>query len=182
MAPSAPRDVLRPLRLPGYSFLAMTILLQTADFFIAIAPYRPEAVMWRFSALGQASGSIGNILLLVLLLYVFALLLQDTPALATVSAVTGLLALILFLAAAAFALDALQLRSRVESQIVRRFDIAAAEAMFKFVVQGVISGLMSLSALRSWRISKRTALRTERTSEEMLVMRNTPAVSRPAQD
>lgn len=181
MASTTPRDVLRPLRLPGYAFLGLTILLQTADFFINVAPFRPTAVMWRFSALGQASGSIGNALLLILLMYVFALLLQDSPALATVTALTALLALILFLSGAAFALDALQLRSRVDSQVVRRFDIASAEAIIKFVAQGVIATLMSISALRSWRLSKRQTFRPDRSSEEMMVVRSTPS-PRPVQD
>lgn len=179
MASTTPRDVLRPLRLPGYSFLALTILLQTADFFITVAPFRPTAVMWRFSALGTASGSIGNALLLILLLYVFALLLQDSPALATVTGLTAFLALILFLSGAAFALDALQLRSRVDPQVVKRFDIAAAEAIIKFVAQGVIAALMSISSLRSWRLSKRAGFREGRASEEMFVVRNNPS-PRPA--
>ena len=169
------RDILRPLRLPAYAFLGLTILLQGADFFLAIAPLRLTAVMWRFSALAGASANVGNVLLLMLLLYVFALLLQDGGGLATVVGVSGVLALLLFLAAAAFALDSLQLRSRVDAQVVHRFDIAAAEGILKFTAQGIISVLMAVSALRSWRIARRQHMyRGDRPSEEVLIVRNTP--------
>jgi hypothetical protein len=182
MATVAARDILRPLRLPAYTFLGLTILLQGADFLLTVAPFRPSAVMWRFSALAGASSNVGNILLLLLLLYVFALLLQDGAGLATVVGLTSVLAIVLFLAGAAFALDALQLRSRVDSQVVQRFDVAAAEAILKFIAQGVVSILMAVSALRSWRLAKRqTMYRGERTSEELVMMRNTPS-PRPVQD
>jgi hypothetical protein len=109
-------------------------------------------------------------------------LLQDGAGLATVVGLTSVLAIVLFLAGAAFALDALQLRSRVDSQVVQRFDIAAAEAILKFIAQGVVSILMAVSALRSWRLAKRqTMYRGERTSEELVMLRNTPS-PRPVQD
>lgn len=181
MPPLASRDVLRPLRLPGYSFLALTLLLQMTDFILSVIPLRPAAVMWRFATLGGASNTIGNVLLVILLLYVFALLLGDRPALAVISAVTAVLATILVLGGAAFALDAIQLRSRVDAAGVGRFDIISAEAIFKFLAQGVVAGLMSLSSLRSYRVQTRQQLRDERLPEDMVVVRGTPA-PRPVQD
>jgi hypothetical protein len=178
----APREILRPLRLPGYSFLGLTLLLQLADFFISTLPLRPSAVMWRFSMLGGASNAVGNILLLILLLFVFALLLGDRMALTVIAGITAVLAAILFLAGAAFALDALQLRSRVDATAVRRFDVASAEAIFKFFTQGVVAGLMSVSALRSMRLQQRLMLRDERSAEEMIVVRTATPTPKPIQD
>ncbi len=131
--------------------------------------------MWRFATLGSASGNVGNILLLILLLYVFALLLQDRPALLIVSISTAILSLSLILAGAAFSLDAMQLRSRIDAQVVQRFDIASAEAIVKFIAQGIVSALLSLSALRSWRLLTREFHRDERPSAEMVVVRGAPS-------
>src|SRR5260221_492432 len=135
----------------------------------------PLAPMWPFATLGSASGNVGNILLLILLLYVFALLLQDRPALLIVSISTAILSLSLILAGAAFSLDAMQLRSRIDAQVVQRFDIASAEAIVKFIAQGIVSALLSLSALRSWRLLTREFHRDERPSQEMVVVPGSPS-------
>jgi hypothetical protein len=130
-----------------------------------------------------APSNVGNVLLLLLLLYVFALLMQDGPGLAAVVGLTSVLAIVLFVAGAAFALDALQLRSRVDTQVVQRFDVTAAEAIVKFIAQGIVSVLIAVSALRSWRLAKRhqVRLRGERVPEELVMMRNAPS-PRPVQD
>ena len=77
MASIASRDLLRPLRVPAYSFLAVTIVLQVADFVLGVMPIRPLAVIWRFGAIGSASNIVGNVLLLLLLTYGLALALGD---------------------------------------------------------------------------------------------------------
>jgi hypothetical protein len=179
------KEILRPLRLPGYAFLSLTILLQAADFIIAVAPFRLSAIMWRFSALAGASANIGNVLLLLLLLYVFALLLQDSAGLATVVGLASILAIVLVGCGFAFTLDAIQLRTRVDPSVVHRFDLAAVEAILKFLTQGIVSSLMAFSALRSWRLSKRQyMLRGERPLEDagVLIRSITPAPPRVVQD
>lgn len=181
MPPIAPRDVLKPLRLPGYAFLTLTLLLQMLDFIISVLPARFNAVMWRFSVLGGASQSVGNILLLILLLYVFALLLGDRSALASICFLSGILAAVLLLCAAAFSLDAIQLRGRVDATAVSRFDVASVEAVAKFVTQSIVAGLMCLSALRSWRLAQQLEGRRERGADDLVVVRATPS-PRSAQD
>ena len=173
MPATAPRDVLRPIRVPAYSFLAVTLFLQLSDFVLGMLPLRPTAVVWRFQAFAVAANNIGNILLLILLFYAFALLLNDRMGLIVVLFVTTVAAVILFLAAGGFALDTLQLRSRVDQQLIAKFDQASAGTMIKFVVQGVISALFALSALRSYRSATREYVREERGGDDTVLVRGT---------
>ena len=171
MASIASRDLLRPLRVPAYSFLAVTIVLQVADFVLGVMPIRPLAVIWRFGAIGSASNIVGNVLLLLLLTYGLALALGDRRVVVVVGAFTALVAIMLFLSAGSFALDALQLRAKIEANAVRQFDLASGEALSKFIIEGIISTLFAVSAFQSWRAADRADQRGDRTDDEMLVIR-----------
>jgi hypothetical protein len=171
MVSTAIRDLLRPLRVPAYTFLVITVMLQVADFMLSSMPIRPLAVIWRFGALGSASNIVGNILLLTLLFYGLALALGDRRVVVGVAIFSALVAIVLFLSAGSFTLDALQLRAKIEAKATRQFDLASGEALFKFIIEGIVATLFAVSAFQAWRAANRELQRGDRTNDEMLVIR-----------
>jgi hypothetical protein len=171
MAPSLNRDIGRRLRIPAYAFLAVTLLLQSADYFLGLLPLQVGSIVWRFAAIGSGANIVGNVLLLILLLYVASLAAGDRPMLIVVGILSVLVALCLFGGAGVFTLDALQLRARVEARAVAKFDLASGQALFKMGVEGLVGVLFAVSAFRSANALRRETLREDRPSETLLVSR-----------
>jgi hypothetical protein len=171
MASTLSRDILRPIRAPAYTFLIVTVTLQITDFLLNIMPMRPLAVIWRFGMLGSGANIIGNVLLLLMLFYALALALGDRRVVVGVGVFAALIAVILFLAAGSFTLDAVQLRSKIEAKAVGQFDLASGEALAKFIIEGIIAVMFAVSAFKSWRAANRDVQRGDRTNDEMLVIR-----------
>lgn len=153
------------------------LFFQLEDFIQNILPMRPSVIVWRFATLGSVTNNVGNFLLLILLLYAISLVFADWRPLVFIGSITALGAVILLLSAGAFALDAVQLRSRVDPAAVSKFDMASAMALVKFVTDSILCGLIATSAFRSWGVGKREAMR-ERGNEDMLVVR--PGLQRPS--
>lgn len=143
------RDFLRPIRTPAYAFLGVTLCFQISDFLLGAMPFSPGSAMWRFAAASGFANNVGNILLLLTLLYAVSLKFGDRAAMTIVGVFAAIGTLILFGAAASFALDAVQLRGRVAPQNVRKFDVGSAQTLLKFVVQGFVSMILAVSAYRA---------------------------------
>ena len=159
------------LRRPALVFLVVTLILQFADLIVTISPILPTRIMWRYNALGSASSMMGNVLLLILLLFAVSLLFRMNAGLALVALVAGIVALICFLGAGVFILDTLQLRGKVEPQVAKGFVLASAQALWRFVINGVIAGLFATSSLRAWRAGAREVQR-DTPGDDRLVRRS----------
>lgn len=177
MAGNTIRDVLEPVRTPVYTFLGATLVLQIADYLLVSAPFHLSMATWRFSAFGSMASAIGNIILLVLLMHVFALACNDRKPLAFVGIFTGVFALVLVLCSAGFVLDALQLKANVQTGTSLGFTILWTQALLKVLVEVVILIMFSTSAIKSWRSAardmERSAARPERSGDDLLVGRST---------
>jgi hypothetical protein len=162
------RDFLRPLRTPAYAFLGATLLFQFADFALSALPFTPGSPVWRFAMVGSFVNNIGNVLLLVALLYGLALYFGSRAVVIIVGLIALLCALMSLGGGAAFVLDALQLRGKVDPQNLRKFDIQAAEVLLKSVIEGIVSMLFVVSAFRGYSATTRELQRD--TSNDGLFM------------
>ena len=163
-------DVGRHLRWPAFVFLVVTVALQVADLIVTISPITPTNIMWRFNALGSAASMIGNVMLLILLLFFVSLLVRANSGLALVALLAGIVALCCFLGAGFFILDSIQLRGKVEPQVAKGFVIASAQALWRFLVYGLIAVLFATSSFTAWRARRRESRRVA-TSDDRLIMR-----------
>lgn len=174
MPPTANRDFLRRIRTPAYVFLLLTLLFQLVDFVSASTPLRIDSVVWRFATAGGVSNSAGNFLLLTLLIYTVALLYVDRRMLTFVGAVSAFLALMLLIGTGSFALDALQLRSRVDPSAIRHFDLASMQAFVKLAIESVVSAFFAISAFRAVSAADKEIQREERNFDSPIVSRSAP--------
>lgn len=175
MAVSINREQLLPLRPPAYTFFAVTILFQFADFVMSSAPLRPASLLWRFSVLGSFSNIVGNVLLLLLLTLGLALATADHKTLLVVAIASAAGAIVLFIGAGAFVLDGVQVRAQVDHPGVPRFDLATGEALVKFLIEGAIAAFFAITAIRAWRAAIHDVRRTERVerpTDDILISRS----------
>ena len=175
MAAPAYSERLRPIRIPAYSFLAITLLFQVADFALGVMPFHLEQLVWRFATIGSLANNIGNILLLIFLLKVAAITYRDRPALLAIGVITAVGAVFLLLCTASFTLDIIQLSGKVQAAATTRFLATSGEALVKCIVESVLFAMISASAFRIWRADSPSS--TARTSDDLLIGRGT--ASRP---
>ena len=152
----------------------MTLAFQLVDYLFQVAPFRFESVVWRFSTLGGLGNSVGNFLLLILLIYWVALTFADKRALWSVGAVAALIAVVLFFGTGSFTLDALQIRARVDASAVRKFDVATAQALIKLLVEAGVATLFAVSAFRAAIAAVKESQRDDRNFDTPILSRSAP--------
>lgn len=178
MTSSAP-DLIRRLRAPGYLIMAVTSILPLIDLFMAISPMHPGTVMWRFGAVGLISSAVGAPLLVLTLVYALALLCGDRKVVITVGVIAAVVALLMILGAGSFALDALQMKGRVNPAALDKFKGASALALVKLVVMGIAAIVLAVSAFRSTKLMKREPVRATRPGATLIVGQSAPKTSIP---
>jgi hypothetical protein len=171
MTTAIDRDLVRRLRAPAYSLLAVTLLFQLFDYASALLPLRPTAAAWRFVAFGSASNIVGNALLLLLLIYALSLFAADGHVMQFVAILALFLALFLLGGAPLLVLDGLRLRSKMQATSLSKFDLATAQTLIKLIVEGIISALLAVSAFRARAAANRSAARHVRQSDAPLIAR-----------
>ena len=168
MTPSAP-DLIRRLRAPAYLIMAVTSILPLVDLLMAISPMHFGTVMWRFGAVGLISSAVGAPLLVLTLVYALALLSGDRKVVITVGIIAAILALLMLVGAGSFALDALQMKGRVNPAALDKFKGASALALVKLIVMGAASIVLAASAFRSTKLMKREPVRAARPGATLIV-------------
>ena len=169
MTPSA-SDLVRRLRAPGYLIMAVTSILPLIDLMMAISPMHPGTVMWRFGAVGLISSAIGAPLLVLVLIYALALLSGDRKVVITVGIIAAIIAVFMLIGSGSFALDALQMKGRVNPAALDKFKGASALALVKLLAMCVSSIVLAVSAFRSARLmTKRETVRATRPGATLVV-------------
>jgi hypothetical protein len=149
MTPSAPTSSLaRRLRVPGYLFFGIAMILPVLDLLVSVYPIRLGTVVWRFGAVGLLSSAIGAPLLVLFFIFALALFLGDRRVIITVGVVASLIALLLVAGAGSFALDALQMKRRVQEAAQQRFMMASMQAMLKLILEGISAIVLAIAAFR----------------------------------
>jgi hypothetical protein len=115
MTPPAPNSLARHLRVPGYLFFGIAMILPVLDLLVSVYPIRLDTVVWRFGAVGLLSSAIGAPLLVLFFVFALAVFCGDKKVIMTVGVVASLIALLLVAGTGSFALDALQMKRRVQA-------------------------------------------------------------------
>ena len=178
MTSTAP-DLIRRLRAPGYLIMAVTSILPLIDLLMAISPMHPGTVMWRFGAVGLISSAIGAPLLVLTLVYALALLCSDRKVVIAIGVIATVIAVLMLVGAGSFALDALQMKGRVNPAALDKFKGASALALVKLVVMGIASIVLAVSAFRSAKLAKKETVRATRTGATLIVGQSAPKTAVP---
>jgi hypothetical protein len=171
MNPPAPNSVARYLRAPGYLFFGLAMLLPVLDLLITVYPWHLGQVVWRFGAVGLLSSAVGAPLLVLFFIFALALFAGDRKVVIAVGVIAALIALLLISGAGSFALDALQMKRRVQAAAQERFMMASMQAMLKLVLESITAIVLALSALRTLKKARIVAVpRNEKRGSSSLVM------------
>lgn len=162
MTIAAPTERVRRLRAPGYVILCIAMVLPLVDMFMSVMPMKPAMVAWRFGTVGLFASAVGAPLLVLFLIYVLALSVGDLKVVVVCGAVAALLALLLIGGTGTFALDALQMKARVQAAGLPRFYTASAQAVIKLILQGIASVVLAISIFRTVRNPRLAAAKPER--------------------
>src|SRR5215211_8301386 len=154
MQPTA-MNVARLVRGPGYVILTVAIIAYVSDFVVAVIPLRLSVAQWRFGAVGTVSNSAVAPLLMALLAYVVAVASGDRTLLRVIAVLTTFLGVFLLAAIASFALDALEMRSRLTPGQDRRFLVVSAQVVVKLLLEALGSVVLARGAWRAARVLRR---------------------------
>ena len=185
MPPTAPNSIARRFRVPGYLFFGIAFVLPLLDLLISVYPIRLGTVVWRFGAVGLLSSAIGAPLLVLFLIFVLAVICGDNKVITTVGVVAAIIALVLVAGTGSFALDALQMKRRVQEAAQQRFMLASGQAMLKMILQGISAIVLAITAFRMMKAPKVVAVsRTEPRRSASLVMgrKSGPTIAAPQEE
>jgi hypothetical protein len=167
-------EYLRRLRTPAYVVLGLSLLFAIADFLLAVTPLHPGTVMWRFGAVGLGANAVMTPLLLLVFIYALALSVEDRAVIGVICGLSALATIVLLAASGTFALDALQMKSRVQPGALDKFTSASAQAVVKLLLEAIACAVLAVSAFRANRRPRRDAARTPRPAGPLLGARPTP--------
>ncbi|MDB4888704.1 MAG: hypothetical protein JWL61_559 [Gemmatimonadetes bacterium] len=175
----APNSLARHLRVPGYLFFGIAMILPLLDLLVSVYPARLGTVVWRFGAVGLLSSAIGAPLLVLFFIFALALFVGDRKVIVTVGVVAALIALLLVAGTGSFALDALQMKRRVQAAAQQRFMMASMQAMMKLILEAISAIVLSITAFRTLKKSKRAASSRPEPRAAGSLMMGRPSAPRP---
>jgi hypothetical protein len=179
MLTPAANSLIRRIRGPGYLLFLSALILPLIDFLIQIYPYRMSTVVWRFAAVATLSGAIAPPVLILFLIFVLATMSGDRKVLLTIGVVCSLLALLLIGSAGSFALDALQMKQRVQEAAQTKYLASAGQALFKLLVQTLCTIVLAVSSFRATRAATSTLSAADQRASAGLVMGRRAGTIRP---
>ena len=149
MLTSPPNSLVRRLRVPGYLFLGIAMIMPVIDLFVGVYPLRISQVVWRFGAVGLLSSAVAAPLLVLFFIFALALFLGDRKVVLFVGVLSALIALLLIGGAGSFSLDALQMKRRVQAAAQLKYMMASGQALFKLLIEALSAIVLSVSAFRA---------------------------------
>ena len=154
MATQRSADVAPHLTGPAYGVAVLFVVLPIIDTLAQVWPVALGSPSWRYGAVGLGANYLISFVFGMWLLCFLAARQLHRGTLRSLATASGVVAVLLLIAAAGFALDAIQLRPGVPRDNPRNlwtFEVGAAKAAFKYVVSGVVLGWLALSSRRAWR-------------------------------
>jgi hypothetical protein len=134
--------------------------------------------VWRFAAVGILSSAIAAPLLVLFLMFVLALMAGDRKVLIAIGVLASLIALLLIGGSGSFALDALQMKRRVQEAAQTKYMIGSAQALLKLFVQTLSAIVLAVSAFRAARGSQVLGAAEQRASTGLVMGRRPPPAIR----
>lgn len=152
---------LRHLALAMYAVAAMLVLIPLTEFAGQLGwTVQPGLLNWRTGSVGLLSGAVLTPTVGMLLAVITASVFGHRAAARGLAIVAGVGAVLMLLVIGVFALDVLQLRPAVVSDMQRSFTLAAVKALINFSVTAVTLGAICISGMRVTRRAR--ARRTAR--------------------
>ena len=131
-----------------YVVAIMLIVATLSDALPALWPFRLGAAEWRFGAVGLMSSALMTPLLGAFLILAAAAALDHRRVLTVSSWLLFALVVVLVAVAVVFALDFLEVRTRIQERVRPAALGAAAKAAWKLGVGGIVSLVMAFSSRR----------------------------------
>ena len=175
--PQFPYDFIRRLKAPAYLIVAFLSVGSAAEVIAAGWPLRVHDVNWRIGVLNTAAGATGTELLSLLILIVVAQLAYSRAAMWTAFWYSLLVALGYLAASGIFALDCLQLRGRIPTTELSRFDVTVGWALARFAFADLVCLWLAACALASARMMRREATRDAADRRHALIVGNQGAAA-----
>ncbi|MEP6622472.1 MAG: hypothetical protein ABJE47_24690 [bacterium] len=179
MTITAPSERTRRLRVPGYLILGIALLLPLVDVFMSVMPFKPDTVAWRFGAFGLFASAVGAPLLVLFLIYGLATVFGDRKIVIVCGIISALFALLLLGGFGSFALDALQMRSRVPAAAMPKFYAASAQAVIKLSLQALAALVLTVNIFKVLRDPKFAPRKVDRSPAANLVVGRSSSLHRP---
>jgi hypothetical protein len=148
------------------------MVLPLIDLIMSVMPLRPSVVVWRFGAVGLFASAVGAPLLILFFIYALAVALGDRKAIVFCGSVAAVMSVLLVTGAGAFALDALQMKARVQPVAMQRFYMASMQALLKLGLQAIAALVLTVSAFRAAKVIKATAKAERQNPSAMLLARS----------
>ena len=162
-------DVARRFRAPGYLVMALLVLSPMIELCTAAWPFRIHEAAWRLSFAAAAGASVGLPILGLFLAFLLATFAADTGALLVVTGASILAGILCLLQAGLFALDALEMKSRVRPGLTERYGLVSSWWLIKLCAAAAILFVVALSALRAIRRLRRERRTATQKSASLLV-------------
>jgi hypothetical protein len=176
---ASPIETIRRVRAPGYLVIALMVVAPFIEVFASGWPLQIHQPAWRLSFLGAAGSATLTPLLGIFLLFVAATIAQERGVLLLVSSFCALAATCCVIGAGMFALDALQMRAQVRTDLAVRYDIASGWALAKMGLAGLAFLVLSVSAFRGTRGARGEVGVTARNAKGAPILVRNASGSRP---
>ncbi|MES2179284.1 MAG: hypothetical protein V4550_15605 [Gemmatimonadota bacterium] len=148
MASSLELNLVRHVRIVAYLILGAAFFMPIADFFFSVWPVQRE-LAYRYGAVTLMASTVSQLVLTLLFIYALALLAEDRKIIAACGIAGVLIAAILVVSFGAFAMDAWELRRRLEGAPLLRMETATLQAALKIVSYAAVCVVFTISARRA---------------------------------
>jgi hypothetical protein len=136
------------VRVAAYAATTMVMAFFVVDLVASLWPMQPGRLEWRYGAGGFLSGSLVTVTFALLIAVAAAATARSRVARRVVGSAAILGAALLLITSGVFALDALQLRARIQPETMTSFQATTARALFKLWLATATWTVMGLTALR----------------------------------
>jgi uncharacterized membrane protein len=175
--PTLSLDEFRYLRASGYFVAFTTILIQIIEVVLRSWPAQFHSAAWRLSFIGNSSGIVLNLLMMVFLILTIASLSRDRMLALVMCGVSMSVALLFLVSCGIFALDALQMRNQVQMTVATQFDVTSGWTIVRELVGVAGFTFLAVGGWRVYRTSHGQAGRSVRKGDELLVGSARPTVA-----
>jgi len=162
-------DLARRVRTPGYLIMALLVISPVIELCTAAWPLRIHEAAWRMSFAAAAGATLGLPILGLFLAFLLATFAGDVGALLVVIGTSILTGILCLLQAGLFALDALEMKSRVRPGLGERYGLVSSWWMIKLCAAAAILFVVAVSALRATKRLRRERRSAAQKSAALLV-------------
>ena len=145
----------RAVRTPGYLILATMIVLPFIELGVRSWPFRIHSPAWRLGFVGGGAAALVTPLLALYLIFAIAVIADDRLGGYLVACLAGVAATLCLAAAAAFALDVLQMKGHVAASASPQYEVGGAWVISRLIVLALLFVVLAASSFRSARSTLR---------------------------